>query len=261
MKAVIIVLVILSLGLGVTLFIRHTQAVKLRNEKEETFQELVNYSNRLEQTKTKLDEMTQVNSTLETNLTTRSQDLAVKSNDLVKTSADLAKTQKEAQAAAEAAQAEMAKRDARIKELETQNTALDSQANDLKSAIGSLEKSINDTEKKLAASEGDREFLLKELKRLQVEKAELERQFNDLSLLRTQVAKLKDELSIARRLEWIRMGIYGMQAQKGAERLMSPTAAPTTASNFNLQVELKQDGGAAIVPAKTNAPANAPAPK
>ena len=157
--------------------------------------------------------------------------------------------------------AELAKSEARIKELEGQKLALDEQANDLKSSIGNLAKSIADTEKKLAASEGDREFLLKELKRLQVEKADLERQFNDLSLLRTQVAKLKDELSISRRLEWIRMGIYGMQVQKGAERLLAPNLTPNPASNFNLQVELKQDGGAMVVPARTNGAANAVAPK
>jgi len=112
---------------------------------------------------------------------------------------------------------------------------------------------IADTEKKLLASEGDREFLLKELKRLQVEKADLERQFNDLSALRTQVAKLKEELSIARRLEWIRMGIYGIQEKKGAERLMAGNPPPARGSNYNLNVELKQDGGAVIVPRQTNA--------
>ena len=154
--------------------------------------------------------------------------------------------------AAEAAKSEMARRDAKINELEAQNTALDKQATDLKSAIGNLEKSIADTEKKLAASEGDREFLLKELKRLQAEKAELERQFNDLAVLKTQVSKLKDELSIARRLEWIRMGIYGMQNVKGAEKLLSTNWAATD-NKFDLNVELKQDGGANIVPAKTNA--------
>jgi chromosome segregation ATPase len=261
MKAVIVILGILSVALGVGLLVRHNSAVKLQKENDDHVQELVNYSNRLEETKTKVDELVKVNSTLETNLTVRSQDLASRSNDLVKTAAELAKTQKEAQAAAEAAKAEMAKRDTRITELETQKTVLDQQANDLKSAIGNLEKSIGDTEKKLAASEGDREFLLKELKRLQVEKAELERQFNDLAVLRTQVAKLKEELSISRRLEWIRMGIYGLQAQKGAEKLMATPAIPSPASNFNLQVELKQDGGAIIVPAKTNAAEKAAAPK
>jgi len=252
MKAAIAILVILSGALGVGLFIRHTEAVRVTKENEEHIQQVVTYSNRLEETQTKVDELVKVNSTLETNLTVRTQDLSSKSNDLVKISAELARTQKEAQAAAEKAQAEMAKRDARIGELETQKNALDQQANELTGKIGGLEKSIADTEKKLAASEGDREFLLKELKRLQVEKADLERQFNDLSVLRTQVAKLKEELSIARRLEWIRMGIYGMQAQKGAERLMAGQV-PSPASNFNLQVELKQDGGAVILPAKTGA--------
>lgn len=261
MKAVIVLLGVISVALGIGLLMRHNYAVKITKENEDHVQELVLYSNRLEQTQTKVDELVKVNSTLETNLTVRTQDLFSKSNDLVKTAAELAKTQHEAQAAAEAAKAEMAKSEARIKELEGQKLVLDDQANELKSSIGNLAKSIADTEKKLAASEGDREFLLKELKRLQVEKADLERQFNDLSLLRTQVAKLKDELSISRRLEWIRMGIYGMQAQKGAERLMSPGAIASASSNFNLQVELKQDGGAMIVPARTNGAANATAPK
>ena len=53
------------------------------------------------------------------------------------------------------------------------------------------------------------------------------------------------------------MGIYGLQTQKGAERLMS-ASVPSPASNFNLQVELKQDGGAIIVPARTNNQAVAP---
>jgi hypothetical protein len=129
----------------------------------------------------------------------------------------------------------------------------------LNTSIGKLGKLITETERKLTASEGDREFLLKELKRMQVEKAELERQFNDLSVLRTQVAKLKEELSISRRLEWMRMGLYGASEKKGAERLMAGSTPPAAKSNnFNLNVELKQDGGAQIVspdPGKTPVPA------
>ena len=87
--------------------------------------------------------------------------------------------------------------------------------------------------------------------RSQKEKAELERQFNDLAALRTQVAKLKDELSISRRLEWIRMGIYGSDSQKGAEKLLTGlTPTPQNTNNFNLNVELKQDGSVVV---KTNA--------
>jgi DNA repair exonuclease SbcCD ATPase subunit len=250
MKAAIIILVILSLGLGGALFWRHTTATR---DKKVDVSEKTYLTNQLNETRGKLDERDQLASFLQKNLDDSQQRLSEKSNELVRVSGTLAKTQQDAQAAAESAKAEMAKRDAKINELEAQNTALDKQANDLKGAIGNLEKSIAETEKKLAASEGDREFLLKELKRLQAEKAELERQFNDLSVLRTQVAKLKDELSIARRLEWIRMGIYGMQNVKGAERLLSTNWAATSEGKYDLNVELKQDGGANIVPTKTNA--------
>src|SRR5437868_6465012 len=82
---------------------------------------------------------------------------------------------------------EIAKRDSKIKELEGQNDEMTKKLTELNGSIGSLEKQIADTEKRLAASEGDRAFLLKELKRLQIEKAELERQFNDLVVLRDQV--------------------------------------------------------------------------
>ena len=249
MKAAIVFLMICTFGLGGALLWRHNQAIKQQNGDLQTKMTL---TNRLTETQGKLDEYEQLSMVLQTNLSVKSGELSSVSNNLMKVMADLNKTQREAQAAADAARAEMAKRDQRIAELESQNDALDKQALDLKSAISGLEKSINDTEKKLAASEGDREFLLKELKRLQTEKAELERQFNDLSVLRTQVAKLKEELSIARRLEWIRMGIYGMQNQKGAEKLMQAAAAPTTSTPFNLNVELKQDGSATIISGQTN---------
>ena len=70
---------------------------------------------------------------------------------------------------------------------------------------------------------------------------------SDLSALRTQVAKLKEELSISRRLEWLRMGIYGQQEKKGAERLMAGAAPAARSNGFNLNVELKQDGGPIII--------------
>ena len=61
------------------------------------------------------------------------------------------------------------------------------------------------------------------------EKAELEQQFNDLAVLRAQVAKLKEELNVSRRLEWIRQGLFASGEAKGAEQLMtkSPAAGQT----------------------------------
>ncbi len=250
MKAAIVILIILSVLLCGGLLWRHTMADR---QHKQDLSEKIDLTNQLGEVKGKLDEQEKMGSFLQKNLDQTGQKLAERSNEVVRLSGTLAKTQQDAQAAADAAKVEMAKRDSKINELEAQNTALDKQANELKGAIGSLEKSIAETEKKLAASEGDREFLLKELKRLQAEKAELERQFNDLAVLRAQVSKLKDELSIARRLEWIRMGIYGMQNVKGAERLLSTNWAAVPGGKFDLNVELKQEGGATVVPTKTNA--------
>jgi hypothetical protein len=130
---------------------------------------------------------------------------------------------------------------------------------ELNTSLGNLEKQIADTTKKLTASEGDREFLMRELKRLQTEKAELEKQFNDLAVLREQVRKLRDELSIARRIEWIRRGIYGTATQKGAEGLVKPIQQSTTGTNVDLNVELKQGGGVKVQ-SGTNAPPATTAP-
>ena len=252
MRAALVVLLLLTLGLGGGLMYRHTEAVKQQNQDLEVKTVL---TNQLRTTQDKFEQQERLTMLLQTNLLEHKGELNQTSNQLVKLMLDLNKTQKEAQAAAEAAKAEMAKRDQKISELEAQNDQLDKQAIDMKAALVNLEKSIAQTEKQLAASEGDREFLLKELKRLQAEKADLERQFNDLSALRTQVTKLKEELSIARRLEWIRMGIYGMQTQKGAEKLMQAAASPNPATPYNLNVELKQDGTATVTSGQTNSSA------
>ena len=251
MKAVIAFLLLVSIGLGVGLMMRHKKAVEIKQADEVVIGDL---TKTVENTKTKLDEQEKLSMYLQTNLTVKSEELSGASNNLAKLNAELAKTKNEMQAAAEAARAVIEKKDAQITQLTTQTNELTLKMDDLTSNIEKLGKLIVDTERKLAASEGDREFLLKELKRLQVEKAELERQFNDLSVLRAQVAKLKEELTVSRRLEWLRMGIYGMSDKKGAEMLVAKNPGTGKTNNFSLNVELKQDGGASVV-------TNAPAPK
>lgn len=145
--------------------------------------------------------------------------------------------------------------------MEAQNRALDQRAVDLSTAITNLTGQIEDTQKKLAASEGDKAFLEKELKRLIAEKAELERQFNDLKILRAQVAKLREEMNISRRLEWIRKGLFGIPEQKGAQQLMQHApAAPEEArtNHYDLNVEIGADGSVRVIPPLTNRPAATP---
>lgn len=253
MKALIAILVILCIALGVGLFYRHTTAEKQIRQDTETIMTL---TNKISETERKLAEQSAVNTALESELATRVKQLTETSNMLVTVTANLAKVREEAQIAATNAAADIAKRDARINELETQRDDLTKRMTDLNAQITGLDTQIGEYQRKLAASEGDREYLLRELKRLQQEKNDLERQFNDLAMLRDQVRKLKDELSISRRLDWIRRGLYG--SLKGAERLQKGFVSPanTNRQNFDLNVELKQSGGVNVVP-KTTATTNA----
>jgi chromosome segregation ATPase len=264
------VLVLICIALGIALLVRNKQASEEKKTDTVTILEL---SNKWVDTSVKLQEQKQVNDTLESDVKARKEEGARLTNQLVQTSAslskteeNLAKTAEELALARKTAQEEMARRDARIAELESQNQSLDRQALDLNAALTNLNTQILDTQRKLAASEGDKAFLEKELKRLMGEKAELERQFNDLQVLRAQVSKLKEELSIARRLEWIRKGLFAADEQKGSQKLMQGPTSPAQQTNlpahYDLNVEVGADGSVRVIPPLTNRPpSNNPPPK
>ena len=255
-KTGIVVLVVLCISLGVGLLIRHAKAVQAQQDAEA---KVMTLSNQWVKAEGDLNDQRKVNITLEKSLETKTSEAESFSNKVESLTATLAKTEEEAKTAAQQAKGEIAKKDAKIADLEGQNDDLTKKMGDLNTSINNLEAQITDTQKKLAASEGDREFLLKELKRLQAEKAELERKFNDLAVLRDQVRKLRDELSIARRLEWIRRGLYG--SERGAEKLQKGLATAGPQTNYDLNVEIKQGGGAKITSPATNSPAtNTPVP-
>lgn len=253
MKVVIVILVLGCVGLTVALLVQRKKSTEIQQVQAQGYLEL---SNRLDAVQRNFEEQERMNLFLNTNLTLANTEVASFSNRFLSISRNLDEVRTEARKAAEIAEAELDKREGRISELTSQGEDLGNQIGKLNSSIGNLNQLIAETERKLSASEGDREFLLTELKRMQREKSDLERQFNDLALLRTQVAKLKDELSVAKRLEWIRRGIYGPETRKGAEILMQGITMPTGArTNYNLNVELKQDGSATVVPPSTNSPA------
>jgi chromosome segregation ATPase len=214
------------------------------------------YSNRWVKTSGTLDEQKQVAALLEKDLDTQKKALTELTNNFTQVSANLAETSAEltrTNEALQASQQEVARRDTKISELETQNQQLDKQAADLSTSLTNLTIQIDTTQRKLAASEGDKAFLEKELKRLITEKTELERQFNDLSVLRAQVSKLKEELNIARRIEWIRQGIFANAEQKGAQKLMQGVSAPqmtarTAKPAYDLNVEVNADGSVKVIP-------------
>jgi len=255
-KPAIVVLIVLCLGLVGGLLYRHNSAVTQKRADEARIQDL---SEQWSDTSSKLTSQVETNSALAADVEAKKRELQKTLSELDATRTTLAKTATEystTKEQLEAARADLAKREARVLELENQNVALDKQAVEMKSAITDLEGQISETQKKLAASEGDREFLLKELQRLQAEKAELERRFNDLVALREQVKLLKEELAISRRLEWIRKGLYGTMPKRAGELMQGGIARPepeAAQTNVDLNVEIKREA----VPA-TNAPANPP---
>jgi chromosome segregation ATPase len=251
MKSIgLIVLLLACVGLGIVLISTRNNAERQQSDATDR---IVNYSNQWVRTSAELDEQRQVAAMLEKDLDRQKTEAGELTNSIARVSSTLAKTE----ASLKASQDELARRDAQIAKLESDNRELDERAINLDTAITNLTLQIDDTKRRLAASEGDKAFLEEELKRLMGEKAELERQFNDLTVLRAQVAELKKELSISRRLEWLRQGLFASTDQKGAQKLIqfsSPVAKPQPA-NYDLNVEVSADGSVKIIPPTNAAPA------
>ena len=254
-----IILVLICLSLGIVLIAVKKQAVQEQRARADDINSL---SNSLVLAKSKLGEEAQRSIAFEKDLTEAKKAFSDLTNtftqvsaNLSQASADLAKTE----AALKAKEEEVKKRDAKIADLENQNQTLDKRALELGSSITNLTVQIEDTKKKLAASEGDKALLETNLKHLIAEKAELERQFNDITVLRAQVSKLKQELTIARRLDWIRTGLFAGSEQKGATKLMQGVnpfsiLSRTPKPNYDLNVEVSSDGTVKVIPPPTNRP-------
>lgn len=226
MKPAIFALVVACLGLtaGLIIFRQKTES-RVHTAEAQSARATVD----LEEVKTKFTDLEKLYAVQDSTLALRNEELAVATNSLAKATGELT-TMRE----------EMAKRQDRIAVLESERDNLSSRMEGLTDSIGKLETEITVTKKKLATAEGDRGFLLGELNRLQTERETLVRQFNDLAALRTQVAKLKEEGAIKRRLEWRRAGVYVLQEQKGAERLTAKPWVMAKADN-RLNADIYQD--------------------
>jgi chromosome segregation ATPase len=243
----LIILAAVCIALGVVLFTSKKQA---EDEKRVATNTILTLSNDVVKTSADLTEQVQVNTMLSNDLTKARSEFGALTNNFTQVAGSLKKTE----ASLKATQTALAERDQKIAALETQNRELDEKAIDLSAALTNLTSQITETQRKLDASEGDKAFLQGELTRLMAEKAELEKQFNDLDTLRRQVSKLKEELSVARRLEWIRKGI-GFSEEKGATKLMNVKPVNDRTNDFDLNVEVNSDGSVKTIPPLTNAPA------
>jgi chromosome segregation ATPase len=249
MKPLIVILSLLCLGLAAQVFLRQTKGQKAERDLAVASDQLQRLSNEVSEARAKLEDESRLAAYLQSNLTQRATDLAVASNSLGQVSDTLATAQSDLKAA----QAEAQKQGVRVAELEGQKDEMQGKLNELAGSIKTLDVQIVETKRKLSAAEGDRDSLTKELSRLQSDKAELLRQFNDLAALKAQVALLREEAAVNQRLAWMAQGVYHASSRKGAEALVNRPATSAAPANPALNVELHQGGGTRAV---TNAPSS-----
>lgn len=246
-KAPVVILIILCLGLLAGLVVRHNKA---ENEKRADAERIRQLSNEWATARAKLDDLETVNTTLRSDRDVTKTKLDNASTKLNQTQETLTQTERKVEEATKALQdkaLEIVRLETRAKELEAQKADLDKQATDMKGAIGSLEGRITDTQKRLSVAEGDREYLLTELHRLQTEKQDLERRLNDVVALKEQIQKIRDDLSITKRLENLRKSLYGAETRKGGEVLQRGVRKETGDAQPDLNVEVHRDGAATVV--------------
>lgn len=246
MKTTLGVIILLAVCVGlVVVLVAGKRSADVRQKKDA--ETIVDFSNQLTTANINLDDLRQVNLMLTNDLATGRQTLTVLSNQYVATSASLSNTA----AALKTAQDQ-------ITDLEAQNRALDQQTMEMTNTIANLSGQITETQVKLVESETNNAFLESELKRQVAEKADLERKFNNLSQVRAQVRKLRNDLLVAQRLKWMREGTDPSQQHKGAEFLMARTPASNRSvgpAHYDLNVVVSSDGSVQVVPTGTNAPA------
>jgi peptidoglycan hydrolase CwlO-like protein len=219
---------------------------------------ILDFSNQWVTARFNLDELGQANLRLTNDLAASRQEMLVFSNQFTEATGALAVTR----ASLQNAQEQVAGLNQRITGLTTQNQVLDQRAAALSSALNALNAQIAQTRQKLAESETNNTFLEKELQRQTSARTELEGKFNNLTTMRSQVKKLKEDLLVSRRLQWMQAGTDPGSPQIKGGQLQMQRAAPTfaRAPRYDLYVEVGSDGAIRVMPMSNNSPGPAAHP-
>jgi chromosome segregation ATPase len=241
-KIGIVILVAACVGLLIAVFATKKAAEDQRRSDAES---IIDYSNQVTAANISLDDLRQVNLMLTNDLSLSRESLVTLSNSLNEAVGTLTNTKAMLQNA-----------EGQIVDLEAQNKLLDERAALLTNSIESLNAQMAETQQKLASADTNNAFLNAELQKQIALRAELERKFNNLDAVRTQVKKLRNDEFVARRLQWLRNGTDPSMSMKGAQQLMqhsltAKTASPTN-GHYDLNVEVGSDGSVKV---STNAPA------
>jgi predicted RNase H-like nuclease (RuvC/YqgF family) len=254
-KIGITILAVACFGFAVALVVIKHQADAQQAASAST---ILDFSNQIVKATVSIEDLNQANQTLSSDLATNREMSLELSNHLAQAVSTLATTT----TSLETAQQQITNLNGRVMDLESQNQALDQRATTLSNTIASMDTQIAETQRKLATSETNNAFLDNELKLQIAQRAELQRKFDDLAQVRAQVRKLRNDMLIAQRLEWMREGIDPTKPMKGGQLLMqrppsTTTASPATTAPLNsLNVEVGSDGSIHVIPPPTNAPAH-----
>ena len=246
-KLGVVILIVAFVGLVIALF-------AMKNTADERFKKdsdaILDFSNQLVTARANLDELGQVNLKLTNDLASSHQETLAFSNQFTEVVGSLATTK----ASLQDALGRITGLNQRIAGLQTQNQVLDQRAAALSSAIAGLNAQIADTQQKLTDSETNNTFLETELQHQTIARAELEGKFNSLTVVRAQAKKLKEDLVVARRMQWMREGTDPSLQPKGGQQLVQRTApVPVRPPHYDLNVEVSSDGAIRVMPAATNA--------
>lgn len=246
-RVVVVLLLLVSMGLGIGFYLTNQRLEAQQKAGAALVDQL---KGELVRAESRLNEQVKVNASLETNLARRVEEVGLYSNKLGFITTELSRTETEAKAAAEKARKEIEDREKRIVGLTGEKDDLTARLDEMSLKIQGLQSAIREAERRLASSEGDREILKKELRRMLAEKADLEKRFADLSEVNAQIRRLREEAFVARRMEIIRKGVINFD-QKGATLLQQgirrPAPTNATRTDGGLEVELRSDGDGRVV--------------
>jgi chromosome segregation ATPase len=222
MKTFLAVLLVLSLGVSAVLFFREKEMAALLTALEEE------------------------KSILSQDLGELRADLEASKNQVGLALAKLENELQTAQEHVDLARENIGQRDLRIGQLESRSEVSETQVDELQIVLERLDEQIHEARRKLYTAGGDRELLMRQLHRLEAEKADLLKRWNDPKALRAQYAKVNEQSFIGQRIDWLRKGFAQIDDARGAERLLQ-RAASTVPSNHALVTEIDSTGTARVL--------------
>jgi septal ring factor EnvC (AmiA/AmiB activator) len=261
----IVILILACLALAAALFLVKKQAT----DKEHLATEKIGaLSNQWVDASAQLTEQMKVNSSYQNDLANQKKAYGDLTNNYTQVSANFTQVSAnfdKAQARLKAREDELQKRQAKIADLEKRIQASDNTNKNLTASIAELNSQIAETQRKLDASEGDRALLQKRLDQLNADKAELEAQFADVTIMRAQLSRDKQELSVTRRIDYIRRALFAGTQDHTSQSLLNAltgTEQPTAAATrpIDLNVEVNRSGSVRVLPPSTESPATTNSP-